>query len=117
MSNVAALLTFLIVACSGAPESVERIEIVNPTGYDLRVEVSGDGRLWLPLSLVESGSRVTVRDVIDQGERWMFRFRRFGDQVGEVSLSRTKLESAGWRLEIPAEVGERLRSAETAPVQ
>jgi hypothetical protein len=117
MSNVAAVLMLLLAACSGAPETIERIEIINPTDYDLGVEVSGDRHLWLPLALVDKRSSATVREVIDQGERWTFRFRYFGDSLGEVSLSRTQLESAGWRLEIPSEVGERIAQVGSIPVQ
>ena len=113
MSKVTALLVFLLTACSGAPETVERIEIVNPTDYTVGVEVSGDRHLWLPLSLVDKGASVSVRDVIDQGERWTFRFRHFGETIGEISLSRAQLESAGWRLEVPSEVGERLSQMTT----
>ncbi len=120
MPNVASLVLvgFLVAACSGAPPTVERIEIVNPTDYDVTVDVSGpDSQGWLPLSIAEHGSSVTVREVIDQGENWSFRFRHFGETVGEVSMSRDELEATGWLVEIPAEVGERLRDLGRQPVQ
>ncbi|HEV3474936.1 MAG TPA: hypothetical protein VG602_06195 [Actinomycetota bacterium] len=103
------VLLLVLSACSGAPPTVDRIEIVNPTGYDLTVEVSGEEQPgWLPLSVVEPGSSATVREVIDQGERWRFRFRHFGETVGEISLDRDELESSQWRVDIPPEVGDRL---------
>lgn len=120
MSNLArvVLLGFSITACSGAPPTVERIEIVNPTDYDVAVDVSGaDSQGWLPLSIAEHGSSAIVREVVDQGERWRFRFRHFGETVGEISMSRDELEATGWLVEIPAEVGERLRDLGRQPLQ
>jgi hypothetical protein len=120
MPNIASvvLVGFLMAACSGAPPTVERIEIVNPTDYDVAVDVSGPDRQgWLPLSVAEHRSSVTVSEVIDQGERWSFRFRHFGEAVGEISLSRDQLEANEWLVEIPAEVGERLRDLGRQPLQ
>jgi hypothetical protein len=120
MSNIARVVAvgFLLAACSGAPQTVERIEIVNPTDYDIAVDVSGpNGRGWLPISLAEHRSSVTVREVIDQGERWSFRFRHFGQTVGEISMRRDQLETTDWLVEIPAEVGERLRDLGREPLQ
>jgi hypothetical protein len=118
MSHIARALMvgLLIAACSGAPQTVGRIEIVNSTEYDLAVEVSGpDQQGWLPLSIVEPRSNVTVREVIDQGERWSFRFRRFGETVGEISMSRDQLQATDWRVEVPVEVAERLADMGTPP--
>jgi hypothetical protein len=103
-------LALLAVACSGPPPTVETITIANPTAYDLDVEVTDRDRDGgLPVAIVEAGSEDVVHEVIDQGEVWIFRFRHFGDPVGELSLTRGELERNGWRVEVPAEVEERLQ--------
>jgi hypothetical protein len=88
---------------------VERITVTNPTGYDLDVEVTGrDREGWLPVAIVEARTEDVAQEVIDQGEVWIFRFRHWGDPVGELRLSRAELERNGWRVEVPAEIEERL---------
>jgi hypothetical protein len=102
-------LALLVAACSGRPPTVERITITNPTGYDLDVEVTGrDREGWLPVAIVEARTEDVAQEVIDQGEVWIFRFRHWGDPVGELRLSRAELERNGWRVEVPAEIEERL---------
>ena len=104
------VLTLLVAACSGSPSRVDRITIANPTEYDLDVHVTGRGRgPWLPLVIVEAQAEDVVREVIDQGDVWIFRFLHSGDVVGELRLDKTGLEQNGWRLEVPVEVGERLQ--------
>jgi hypothetical protein len=99
-----------VTACSGPPPTVERITIINPTGYDLDVEVTGQDRdSWLPVAIVEAGTEDIAQDVIDQGDVWIFRFKHFGDPIEELRLTRAELEGSGWRVEVPPEVGERLQ--------
>ena len=105
-----AMMALFVASCSGPPPTVESITIVNPTGYDLDVEVTDRGRTgWLPVAIVEAESQYVAQEVLDQGEVWIFRFRHFGDPVGELSLSRAELGRSGWRVEVPAEVEERLQ--------
>lgn len=95
---------------------MDRITIVNPTPYDLDVEVSGQDRDgWLPVAIVEAGEEDVVPGVSDQGEVWIFRFRHLGDPVGELSLTRAELERSGWRVEVPNEVAERLQELGRPP--
>jgi hypothetical protein len=104
------MLALFVASCAGAPPTVERITLVNPTAYDLDVEVADEDRAeWLPVAIVEAESEDVAHEVIDQGEAWIFRFRHFGDPVGELSFTRTELERNGWRVEVPAEVEERLQ--------
>lgn len=108
VSRFAVALALLMAACSGPPR-VDRITIVNPTGYDLEVDVSGrDRAAWLPVAIVEARSEDDAREVIDQGEIWVFRFLHWGDPAGELSLTGAELERGGWRVEVPAEVGRQL---------
>jgi hypothetical protein len=105
-----------LAACSGPPPRVDRITIVNPTGYDLDVDVgSPGGDSWLPVAIVEARSERVAEEVIDQGEVWVFRFLHWGDPVRELSLTRAELEEAGWRVEVPGEVEERLQELERPP--
>jgi hypothetical protein len=102
-------LALLVAACSGRPPTVERITIANPTGYDLDVEVTSQDRDgWLPVAIVEARSEHIAQEVIDQGEVWIFRFLHWGDPVAELRLTGAELEGNDWRVEVPAEVEERL---------
>lgn len=104
------VLALLAGSCSGPPSAVESITIINPTAYDLDVDVTdGDRGGWLPLTVVEAMSEDVAQEVIDQGEVWIFRFRHFGEPVGEMALTRSELERNDWRVEVPAEVEERLQ--------
>ena len=53
--------------------------------------------------------------VIDQGERWTFRFQHWGDTVGEATESRSELEGDGWRIEVPPSIGDRLEELGRPP--
>ncbi len=107
-------LAVLLGACSGPPPTVDRIIIANPTEYDIDVEVTGRDD-WLPLTVVSAESEVVVQHVIDQGATWTFRFKHWGDSVGEVVRSRTELEASGWRVEMPSDIQERLQQLGRPP--
>jgi hypothetical protein len=103
------MLALLLANCLGRPPTVEQITIVNPTAYDLDVDLTGRDRDgWLPLAIVEARSEDVVQEVNDQGELWIFRFRHWGDPIGELSFTRAELEQKGWRVEVPQQVIERL---------
>jgi len=105
-----AALALLVAACSGPPATVEAITIANPTGYDLDVAVTSEDRGgWLPVAIVEARSEELVPEVIDQGDVWIFRFVHWGDQMGELRLTRAELERNDWQVEVPAEIEERLQ--------
>jgi hypothetical protein len=95
---------------------VDRITIVNPTDYEIDVHVSGrEQDLWLPVTIVEAHTEDVAEQVIDQGDRWTFRFLYAGDPLEEVSLTRPELERSGWRVVIPPELGQRLRELGEPP--
>jgi hypothetical protein len=105
--SIAAMV--LLAGCSGRPNTVDRITLVNPTEYDIHVHVTGRGeRIWLPVAIVQARSAVVVEDVIDQGDRWTFRFLYTGEPLEETSLTREELGRSGWRVVIPEELGVRL---------
>lgn len=115
MLGLVALLLWL-VACSGSPSTVDRITIVNSTGYDLDVDVAGPEQAsWLPVAIADAGSEELAEEVIDQGEVWVFRFVHWGDPVGELSLTRARLAEEGWRVEVPEEIEERLQQLGRPP--
>lgn len=111
-----AAVSIASVGCIDAPRYVDRVTIVNGTEFDLGVEVTGPDRTgWLPLALVPAGSETVVEEVADQGAMWVFRFRHWGDPVGELSIARAELERDGWRVAVPEDVGERLRGLVRQP--
>ncbi|HET7719777.1 MAG TPA: hypothetical protein VFK43_07410 [Acidimicrobiales bacterium] len=104
-----------LVGLSSGPKTVARITFENPTAYALDVEVSSGAGGWTSAGSVRQKSTAQVSEVIDQGDVWVFRFDSQGATGGELRLSRTELEAAGWRVSIPAEVGARLAAAGAPP--
>ena len=111
------LLVAIVVAGTGCSEVsfVDGITISNPTEYTANVSVRGgadDG--WLLLTTIHGGADRSVERVIDQGPRWTFRFGYSG-HVEEVTVTRAELESAGWRVELPASFESALRARGVTP--
>ena len=114
LAVVFGLTTF--VGLSSGPKTVPRITFENPTVYALDIEVRpGTEGGWTSAGSVRQKSTAEVTEVIDQGDVWVFRFDSQGATGGELRLSRTELEASGWRVSIPAEVGDRLAGAGAPP--
>lgn len=112
----AAVALAYLVELSGGPATVPRLTFENPTVYALDIEVSsGPGEGWTSAGSIRQQSTADVREVIDQGDVWLFRFDSQGESGGELRLTRSDLEAAGWRVAIPAEVGTRLADAGAPP--
>lgn len=112
----AILAVTYLVGLSAGPGTVPRIVFENPTEYALDIEVSsGPGQGWTSAGSVRQKSTGEVREVIDQGDVWLFRFDSQGARGGELRLSRTELQASGWRVTIPDEVGARLAGAGAPP--
>ena len=94
---------------------MERVEIVNETSYSAKVEVSGSDRGWLVLTTVSPRSTIEVNEVIDQGDRWSFRFSYGTQEPVDVEVSRAELAEAGWQVEVPLELEEQLRAEGIVP--
>jgi hypothetical protein len=107
----AVLATLVAFGLLGDVARIEEISLTNPTGYDLAVQVRGDDDTWMPMSTARGQATTTVRDVIDQGDSWTFRFTAQGRPAGELHLTRAALERSGWAIEIPTDVEARLRQA------
>jgi hypothetical protein len=113
---VAGLLAIAIRITEG-PDFVDRVSVVNGTGYDLDVDVTGASRDgWLPLSVGTGGTTTATRDVIDMGDTWVFRFSREGVSGGELEVSRDELARNGWKVAVPDRVAQELRSSDQLPV-
>ncbi len=93
-----------------SPPFVDRLTFVNPTEYDLHVEVTDARREgWLAVGTVRKNQTTTMEDTIDQGEVWTFRFAAQGQDGGELRISRMQLERDRWTVHIPAQIGATLR--------
>jgi hypothetical protein len=111
------LITLLLVLVRD-PATVPRLTVVNETDSVVEVEVaSGSGGGWIGLGAVDPGASHSYTDVLDQGDRWRFRFSSGRAQAREREWSRSELEADGWRMTIPARVGRELEAegAVTAP--
>ena len=108
---LALAVPFLLVLPTGVldvPPTVDAITFENPTVYDIGIEVTGDGRGWTSVTTVGHGATHRVREVIDQGENWRFRFSSQARSGGEVTISRVELEASRWRLRVPPGIGAHL---------
>jgi hypothetical protein len=91
------------------PQFIDRITIVNESPYLIELEATGDNHHgWLKLGPVAPGETDSFGSVVDQGDRWRFHATSGPYDGGEFALSRTELERAHWRVEIPRDIQQRL---------
>ena len=110
---IAAVLTAAVTA---DPGTVDRITVVNPHPYQLAIDVAGEGdRSTMAVGTVERERRAVFEEVIDQGDRWVFRFSYGGAAAGEVAVTRDDLRRSGWTIETPPDAEARLHGAGLAP--
>jgi hypothetical protein len=99
----------LVVTLTHGPPMVGAVTVVNTSRAPVTVEVSdGDDSSVLPLGTVDVRSRLRFAQVLDQGDRWRFRYSVGPDQVGAVDLSRDELEQAGWEVTVAPDVADAL---------
>jgi hypothetical protein len=111
----ACALVFGGAACSGV-SFVDGVTIVNDTEYSANIDVTGKaGDGWLLVTSVEPQSTTVVEEVIDQGEKWIFRFDYVGRYDQEVEISRRELEQNDWTIEVPQSFEQRLRELNVPP--
>lgn len=95
---------------------VDRIAIVNRSPYEMVVDVRGAADpTWLPLAIVDRETTFAVDEVLDQGDRWTFRFMAQGRDAGTVTLRRSQLQTSSWRITVPAAVVARLEAQGAPP--
>jgi hypothetical protein len=115
---VAAMLVGAAVTMEATrlPSFVPRLTMVNPTPYQVEVDVTGEDRDgWLSLGGLRRESTKSMYEVIDQGDSWIFRFGYGGQAGGETRLTGAQLRADRWHVRIPPEVGDRLRAAGMPP--
>jgi hypothetical protein len=111
----ACALVLVGAACSGV-SFVDGVTIVNDTEYSANIDVTGKaGDGWLLVTSVEPQSTTVVEEVIDQGEKWIFRFDYVGRYDQEVEISRRELEQNDWTIEVPQSFEQRLRELNVPP--
>lgn len=98
---VAVVLAWLVV---DEPARAD-LEVVNPSGREVSIQVRSGGDGWRRLATLPAGSERTVRDVIDRGDVWTIRFDERGRVLDEIEVGRDSLDEAGWRIEIPESPG------------
>lgn len=109
---IASVVVVMLVAVPrflDAPHRVDRLTVENPTGYDISIEVTDRRRRgWVAVGTVQRATTSTFEEIVDQGDVWIFRFSTQGEDSGELQVARQQLERDGWRMRVPAEVGEQL---------
>ena len=106
----------LIQGLDPSKSFVDRVTIVNPTPYELEVEVSGPDRAsTIDLGTVPREQTKTFEDVLDQGDGWTFRFALAHLQGGEITVTRDDLARGEWRVTVPSAVADRLAAAGASP--
>jgi hypothetical protein len=98
-----------------APSTVSRVSIVNNTKYALDVQVTDSGKDgWTDLTTAQQQDTTVVRDVVDQGNTWIFHVQSQGFDGGELQFTKDDLKRADWKIVIPESVGTKL-AGEGAP--
>jgi hypothetical protein len=104
---VAAIAVFIgLTALLRGPEFVDHITLENRTALELAVAVSDQDRdALLGIATTPPTGTARVEDVIDRGDTWVFVLTNAGEPVGRIELTRDELESRGWRVVLPATLG------------
>jgi hypothetical protein len=95
---------------------VDRVTIVNPTPYDLEIDVAGAGHATgLTLGAVGRDQTKAIEDVLDQGQQWVFTFRHGHDEAGTLTVAKDQLARDHWQVTVPASVANLLAAAGASP--
>jgi len=110
---ILAVIGFVAVALLiPSPGTVDRITVRNSSEFDVNVDAtnaSHDG--WTPVGIALAHADTDMREIIDHGDVWIFRFTGQGHDAGELRVTRSDLAADGWTLTVPAVVAQRLRDA------
>ncbi len=113
---ILAVILFGLLRVVAVPGVVDRVTVVNPTRYQLEVEVTDaahDG--WTAVGSVDARGAIDAEAVYDVGDVWTFRFTSQGLVGKDVTFIREELERNGWRVQVPRAVGDDLRAANAPP--
>jgi hypothetical protein len=98
------------------PRFVAQVSFVNPTPFDLGIDVTGAGRgAWMGVGYAAKDTTSSTHEVFDIGDVWIFRFAAQGEDGGELRMTRLELERNRWTVRVPASVGARLAAEGTPP--
>jgi hypothetical protein len=109
----AVAFAFTLSSCSSG-SFVDKLIIVNPTEYPASVEVHGTGQGSIALATVGADSEMTIHDVYDQGDKWIFRLT-YSDYDQDFEVSRGHLRRDDWRVTIPNSFGSHLKARGVVP--
>ena len=102
------IVALLVGGCSNVA-FVDEITFVNATEYPAQIDVSdGSRQRWLGLTTADPDQETNVREVIDQGPVWVFRFDYGGKYDEELEISGEELVRADWTIEVPQSFGDEL---------
>ncbi|MCU1429324.1 MAG: hypothetical protein JWL83_3324 [Actinomycetia bacterium] len=110
---------FVVALLIAAPEMrtggfVSHVDVANASEFAVEVQVSApnhDG--WMALGTAVNGTSTSFREVYDQGAAWTFHYNAQGLRA-DVQMSRDDLARAGWKVQVPQALAERLRAAAAA---
>lgn len=117
VAGVAALAVLLPLLGALRSHDVRHgLTVTNPSPWLAEVDVDRPGEApALRLGGVAPEASVTFDAVLEQGERWVFRFSYGGEDPVEVVLDRAALEQAGWSVTVPETFARRMRAARIPP--
>jgi len=99
-----------ISAALRGPSFVDHVRVDNRSGLSIDVDVAGaSGDDWVAVGIARPHGQLDAQDVVDQGGRWIFRFRASGVDGGGVEITRDRLQASRWTIEIPQHVIDALR--------
>ena len=110
---ILALFGFVAVSLlTPSPGTVDRVTIKNGSEFDVNIDAtnaSHDG--WTPVGIALAHADTNMREIIDHGDVWIFRFSGQGRDAGELRMTRSELAASNWSLTVPASVAQELRDA------
>jgi hypothetical protein len=102
---VAAAVIWFILAITATPDTVPRITVVNDSAVDVEVAVApASGAGVVDLGPIAARSTRSIRDVIDQGDRWVFVVETTRDRLGAVAVDRDRLVRDGWTVHLRSDL-------------
>lgn len=118
---VAFVIAALVALCVEAvalrgPTFVDEVAVKNSSAYDMGVWISGaDGGGRIALAAASQRATTVTQQVIHQGDAWVFHFEAQGLRGGELRVTASDLEQAGWVVTVPDDVIRRLHDAGAPP--
>lgn len=111
---LASVLALLLGSCSSS--TFVDVTVVNQTEYSTDVTVkSAPSDPSLAIGYVAPETERHFKEVIDQGGTWIFTFDYINRHEEQISMERSELERAGWKVEVPESFAETLREMDVPP--